>query len=357
MKKLEQLQTLINSLITKGAFPSANYVIVTHNHTYYGSLGNKSLLPTKEANDIDTLYDMASLTKVIATTTCIFKLMEEGKLRTASKVSDYLPRFIHKNVTIWNLLTHTSGLSEGLSGLFSLKTEEDIYNKLFSMPLVYETNTQIRYSDLGYVLLGLIIEKIENKKLDEVVKEKVLIPLNMLDSTYNPKDHKRCAPTELRNDTLYQGIVRGFVHDEMSYLLNGVAGHAGLFSTIKDMSHFIQMVLNDGKYNNHQFLSKSTIDLMFTPQVHEHKGVKLNETIRGLGWLIGGFASSSGDLTSPNTIHHTGFTGTNIWIDRTNQIGFCLLSNRVHPTRNTTLHIEARAQIANFIMANCEKFK
>ena len=210
---------------------------------------------------------------------------------------------------------------------------------------------------MGYVLLGLIIEKIENRPLDEVIKEKIFLPLDMIDTTYNPKDLNRCAPTELRNDDLYQGILQGSVHDEMAFLLNGVAGHAGVFSTVKDVSHFITMILNNGKYNDQQILSPTTIDLMFTPQVHEKSGVICKETIRGLGWLIGGFASSSGDLTSNQTIHHTGFTGTSIFIDRSNEIGFCLLTNRVHPTRNTSGHIEARGKIANYIMANYQKFK
>jgi beta-lactamase len=357
MKELQELTKLIEEEIKNGAFPGANYAIVTPQRTYLGTVGNKSLIPSIQKNTIDTIYDMASLSKVLATTTCIFKLMEEGKIRTASKVQTYLPQFAYKHVTIWHLLTHTSGLPEGISGLLTMKSAKDVYKKIFSTPLVYETGMQIKYSDLGYVLLGLIIEKIENRPLDEVIKEKIFLPLDMIDTTYNPKDLNRCAPTELRNDDLYQGILQGSVHDEMAFLLNGVAGHAGVFSTVKDVSHFITMILNNGKYNDQQILSPTTIDLMFTPQVHEKSGVICKETIRGLGWLIGGFASSSGDLTSNQTIHHTGFTGTSIFIDRSNEIGFCLLTNRVHPTRNTSGHIEARGKIANYIMANYQKFK
>lgn len=357
MKELQELKKIIEEEIKNGAFPGANYAIVTPKQTYLGSVGNKSLIPSIQKNTIDTIYDMASLSKVLATTTCIFKLMEEGKIRTASKVQNYLPQFAYEQVTIWHLLTHTSGLPEGISGLLVMKSAKDVYEKIFSTPLVYETGAKIKYSDLGYVLLGLIIEKIEKKPLDEVIKEKIFLPLDMIDTTYNPKDLNRCAPTELRNDNLYQGIIKGSVHDEMAFLLNGVAGHAGVFSTVEDVSHFIKMILNNGKYNNQQILSPATIDLMFTPQVHEKSGVMCNGTIRGLGWLIGGFASSSGDLTSNQTIHHTGFTGTSIFIDRSNEIGFCLLTNRVHPTRNISAHIEARGKIANYIMANYYKFK
>lgn len=357
MKQLDRLINIIEDEIKDGAFPGANFAIVTPDVAYLGSVGNKSLKPNIEENDINTMYDMASLSKVISTTTIAYKLIEMGKLRTASKVAKYLPRFKHENVTIWNLMTHTSGLPEGIKGLLELKTKEEVIDKIYELDLIYEPGSAIRYSDVGYILLGFILEEITGKTLDVLAKEFVFDPLLMNDTRYNPENDNRCAPTEERADVLHQGIQRGTVHDETAYLLGGVAGSAGVFSTVSDVSNFIKMILNDGIFEDKEILSKRTIDLMFTPQVEEITGVQKLGTARGLGWLVGGFGGPNGDLTSLNTIHHTGFTGTSLWIDRTNKIGFCLLTNRVHPTRNNPKHMDARARISNYVMANVDKFK
>ncbi len=352
MNFIKQLESLILEEIENGAFPGANYALVYKNEVYIGSLGNRRILPNIEKNNIDTVYDMASLSKVVSTTSCIMKLLEMGKIRLFSKVVDYLPNFKHKNITVWHLMTHTSGLPEGLKNLFSYSSSDDILSAIYNIELIYNPGTEIRYSDLGYILLGKIVEVISKMRLDEFANQVLFKPLGMSNTGYNLIDISKCAPTEERHDLICDGIVCGHVHDETSYLLGGIAGHAGLFSDIKDISHFIQMILNDGIYLENRIFEKTTIDRLFKVEVMSKNGVMNNQVSRGLGWMIAGQAGPNGELTSDKTIHHTGFTGTSIWIDKENKIGFCLLTNRVHPTRNNVKHIDARARIANFIMAN-----
>lgn len=367
MESFDEKINVLNEMLEKAAldsiFPGCNYVLVCQDKsdetykTAFGSIGNKALYPEVEKNDLDTLYDMASCSKVISTTTCIIKLMEQGKLRLFDQVSKYLPDFKYDNILIWDLITHTSGLPAGISGVTKIKNREEALEKIYALEPSYEKNSKIVYSDIGFILLGFIIEKISGKSLDVFAKENVFDPLEMFSTGYNPlnKDPnnlKKCAPTEERNDDIVRGMVRGHVHDELSYILGGVAGHAGLFSCVKDIEHFIKMILNDGVYNGKRFLSKASIDLLFTPQVSEPKGVSLTLNTRGIGWIIQGDYCSAGDLASKETILHTGFTGTNVFVDRINKVGFSLLSNRVHPTRKNVLLIPYRGMLGNFIIAN-----
>lgn len=367
MEKLEKLIELVNKEIENNSFPGANLVIVTDENKTVLSLGKKSLYSSDENNNLidhvedntlDTIYDMASLSKVVSTTSCVLKLIDMGLLRVATSVKKILPRFKHDNITVWHLLTHTSGLPEGVRGLMNMKTKEEVLDAIYNTDLVYETESAIKYSDIGFILIGEIIESLSGKSLDEFAKEYIFNPLEMYNTGYNPKNKNQCAPTEHINDPLYQGMVQGFVHDETAVRLGGVAGHAGLFSTVNDISNFIEMILNDGMFNGKRILSEHAIDLIFEPQVQDKKTVSLHGTVRSIGWLLGGFAGSNGDLTNCYlTIHHTGFTGTNLWIDKRNHVGFCMLTNRVHPTRNNSKHIDARAKIANFIMANLDDFR
>ena len=352
MDFIKSLEEIIEREIENGAFPGANYALVFKDNVYMGSLGYKRVVPYLEENHLDTLYDMASLSKVIVTTSCIMKLLEQGQIRLFSKVNHYIPEFRFQEVTIWHLMTHTSGLPEGLTGVWKYLTKEDVMHAIYQTDLVYATGSAIRYSDLGYILLGQIVEVISGMPLDVFAEKILFIPLQMKDSCYNPKDIKRCAPTEERHDAIYDGVVCGQVHDETAYRLGGVSGNAGLFSTVLDVSHFIQMILHDGMYNGTKVFEKSIINRLFEVEVEEKNGVMKTGNSRGLGWLVAGQAGPNGELTSPKTIHHTGFTGTSIWIDKEKEIGFCLLSNRVHPTRNQSKHIDVRAKIANFIMSN-----
>lgn len=354
---LNELKELINEGVKIGAFPGACFSVITKDGKYMDFVGLKAKYPKEEVNSIDTIYDMASVTKVATTTTCFLKLLESGKVRLFDRVNLYLPDFKINDIMIYHLVTHTSGLRECLPKPTTIKTKEEAIKLLYEQPQEFKEGTDMVYSDLNYILLGLIIERITGKSLDEYADEVMYKPLEMKDTCFNPKDILRCAPTEERNDDIVKGIVRGKVHDETAYILGGVAGHAGMFSTISDMSNFLTMLLNDGIYNGKRFLSHATMELIFHPLASKPVGLSNLKLNRSVGWIVNDYNSSSGDLTSMETIDHTGFTGTNVWVDRINEVAFCMLSNRVHPTRQNTKHIALRAKIANFIMAHLDTIK
>lgn len=328
--KNEKIENLLNRMINDNVFPGANYALLTKNNCYIGTTGNKSLIPKIEENSIDLLYDLASLTKVIVTNTIITKLLVKQQITLEDKVCDYLPRFKHQEITIFHLLTHSSGLQSDLSWR-TVNSKEQLLNNLYNLELKYKVGEQVVYSDVGFILLGLIIEKIYQKPLDQVAKEEVFIPLNMLNSCYNPIDKEKCVPTEV---TETRGVVQGIVHDEKCAILGGVAGHAGVFSTIEDIAKFCKMIQNNGYVGSYEFLPKEYINLWFTPQKVVDEG-----QYRSIGWIVGKSENITGDLGDLDTMYHTGFTGNHIIINRKLNLYGVLLTNRIHPSRETnTLH-------------------
>lgn len=222
------------------------------------------------------------------------------------------------------------------------KDKQDIIKGVFSTELEYETGKKILYSDIGYILLGLIIEKVAGP-IDIYFSENISKPLNMKDTWYNPKDNlkNRCAATEYKNS---RGYIRGTVHDGKAHILEGVSGHAGLFSTVKDLGKFCRMMLNKGILNDKRILSENSIKMIM-----EYNTEGLNEK-RGLGWQVKNNLSSinsMGDLSSRRSIFHTGFTGTSVLIDFENQFAFILLTNRIHPSRDNKGLIKLRRNINN----------
>lgn len=344
------ISDLINEAIKDGACPGCCFGIIANGKCETKSYGLKAKFPKEEDNNIDTLYDMASCTKVICTTTCILKLMEQGKLRLYEPVCNILPDFKLKDITVWDLLTHTSGLIADLPGGAKM-TKQELIDGINNATPVYERHTKIQYSDLNFVLLGWIVKKLSGLRLDEFSKKYVFDPLEMYDTGFNPTDTLRCAPTEDRGDH----IDRGYVHDEMAHTFDGVSGHAGLFSTINDIMHFLQMVLDEGMYKGKRILSKASIELMYTPQVEDVDKISLNNEKRSVGWIVKGSFPCSGDLASKETIMHTGFTGTHVVIDRQNKVAFSLLSNRVHPTRANNKMISFRTRLGNYIFSHIEE--
>lgn len=328
--KNEKIEELLNKMVEESVFPGANYALITRNNCYVGSVGNKCLIPKIETNSIDTLYDLASLSKVIVTNTIITKLLSNQKINLEDKVCIYLPRFKYENITIFDLLTHSSGLASDLSWR-TVNSKEELLDNLFNLDLEYNPGEKVVYSDVGFILLGLIIETIYCKNLDEIAKEEVFIPLGMNDSYYNPIDKERCAATELTEE---RGLVKGIVHDEKANILGGVAGHAGVFSTIKDIVKFCQMIQNNGKVGEKDYLPKEYIDLWFQPLKKVDEG-----QFRSIGWIVGKSENITGELGNLDTMYHTGFTGNHIIINRKLNMCGILLSNRVHPTRDkNTLH-------------------
>ncbi len=353
----EEFKDYVNKAVNDGVFPGCNIAIVCKkkNGEYqenFFSFGNKALYPNVIKNNIDTIYDMASCSKVISTTTSIMLLMERGMIKLYDLVSTYLPDYKETDITIWDLLTHTSGLPEALAGCWTMNKEQ-IIDGIIHLEKKYPKNSGIHYSDAGFLTLGLIVKEVSGMPLDEFAYENIYKPLGMVDTGYNPTKVDRCAPTEDRGEH----IDLGYVHDEMAKNVGGVAGHAGLFSTVKDLSKFCQMILNGGTYNGKKIMDKKTVDLLFVPQVREQIGISLDYNMRCLGWIPKNENCCGGDLISNRSIMHTGFTGTSVVIDKDNEFAFVMLSNRVHPTRKNTKIISFRPRITNYICSHLEEFR
>ncbi|MEX0661783.1 MAG: glycoside hydrolase family 3 N-terminal domain-containing protein [Balneolaceae bacterium] len=297
------------------------------------------------------VYDLASLTKVISTTTSIMKLVDEEKIKLDDPVAKYIPEFDtpdKKDITLQHLLLHTSGLPAFKTYVDKLKTRGEILNAVRNEPLEGEPGEKYVYSDLGFILLAEVVEEVSGQRIDQYVRNKLYYPMGMNSTFFNPRDvgswiSDRVPPTEI--DLLYErGTVRAYAHDERAYFMGGVAGHAGLFSTTKDLAIYSQMLLNGGYYADKSYLSPETIQTFVSHQS------PIN--FRGFGFdrKSEGF-SSAGTLTGVNTFGHLGFTGTSIWIDPDENISIILLTNRTWPSREYGSRIgEIRAAISDAVM-------
>lgn len=342
-----ELQKLMYQMAVDGYFPGANFSISNNEISMSETVGYKSILPTKELNSLDTLYDMASLSKVIVTNTILTRALQQQRIYLDTKVKSILRRFSHFDITIYDLVTHSSGLPADFD-IPNIHSDWDFEKQLTHLKQTAKVGEDVVYSDPGFVILGLVLEEIYNKPLDQIAKEEIFEPLGMKTATYHPiKD--MCAPTELTQE---RGLVVGKTHDEKGYYSNRILGHAGLFCTIDDVNKFIKMVLNDGWVNNKVYLRKEYLNLWFTNMEMETDG-----TIRSMGWILGNTPNITGGVCSEETLLHTGFTGTSIIIDRLNNIGIAVLSNRVHPTRQNTKLIQGRQLITKLVYSNLSKKK
>lgn len=353
---LRNIDNIMNEAIFDSTFPGGVVTIVKDGTIAYqkgfGYETYEKLNPVKE----NAVYDLASLTKVTATTAAVMKLIEEGKIDLKDKVGKYIPEFSEgdkKNITIRNFLLHNSGLPPFRIYVDSLKTEDEIIKAIKNEPLTYKTGTDYRYSDLGFILLGKIIEQVTGKTLDRYLRETYYYPLGMSSTFFNPKKMgpyfiDRIPPTEI--DTVFRDTtIHAEVHDERSYYLNGVAGHAGLFSSGRDLAIFCQMLLNDGWYAGHRYLDASTIE-QFTTRQGKHSN-------RGYGFdRKSGANSTAGSLTSEKTFGHLGFTGTSYWIDPERDLAIIILTNRTYPYRSYGKNIShIRAKVADAVISSIIK--
>jgi beta-glucosidase-like glycosyl hydrolase/CubicO group peptidase (beta-lactamase class C family) len=298
----------------------------------------------------DTIYDLASLTKVIGTTTMAMILVDEGKLDLSKPVSAFLPRFrggAKDTVTVEQLLTHSAGLDWWAPLYKEVKGKEAYLERIEAMDLKYEPGTRSVYSDLGVILLGEVLERVAGQPLEAFVRRHVLDPLGMNETRYRPGPEllARIAPTE--NDPWRGRVVRGEVHDENAYALGGVAPHAGLFGTAPDLARFAQMMLNGGVYDHQRIVSRETVE-RFTRRA----GVP--DSSRALGWDTPSANSSAGELLSRGSFGHTGFTGTSMWMDPDRKLFVVLLTNRVHPTRENNAIREVRRAVADAVVRALE---
>ena len=248
---------------------------------------------------------------------------------------------------IYHLLTHISGLPADLDSK-KIVSSDEIMNEIYGMNKIYEIGTKVVYSDIGYILLGKIIEEVYHKPLDVVAKEEIFIPLEMNNTSYNPTNKEMCAPTEITDE---RGLIKGVVHDEKAYSFGGVAGHAGVFALASDLGHFVSMLLNNGKYKDKTFLSKEMVDVLFRPLVYD----KSCDWYRSFCFIVGDndIVIEQGD----DVISFNGFTGPSISIDRNNNIGIVLMTNRVHPTRTNKMISKERPKITDEIYKNLVKVK
>ena len=280
----------------------------------------------------DTVFDLASLTKPIATAMSIMLLVEDGKLKLDDPIAKYLPAFARnstESITIAELLTHVSGFIADNPEKDYESGRETAWKNLFALEPTQEPGSKFVYSDMNFILLGKIVEKTSGMGLDEFSRKRVFEPLGMKETGFlpGPDQRKRAAPTENRNGQWMMGEV----HDPRSYLLGGVAGHAGLFSTADDLAILARMLLRRGGFGDKTILRPETYTLMTTPHaVPREKG---GTGYRTFGWDVDTpFSKNRGTGFGKTTgFGHTGFTGTSIWIDPPTKTAVIFLSNRVHP--------------------------
>lgn len=345
---------VIEKAISDKAFPGATLAVGFRGKLSVHAFGKLSYDAKSPAVDADTMYDIASLTKVVVTTTLVEKLVEgdfPSPLNLDAPIERYLPEWSsgpqpewRRKVTVRNLMTHTSGLPPFKEYWRTSKSKQETLARIFAEPLEYEPGAKVVYSDLGIILMAEIIQRLTGKPLDELANENIFGPLGMKHSDYNPPKAvwPEIAPTEF-DDQLRHRLVQGEVHDENAYAIGGVSGHAGVFSTSPDLAVFCQMLLNGGVYAHRRIVKRATLAEFTVPQA-------LAKNTRTLGWVVPTEGSSSGHYFSSHSYGHTGFTGTTIWIDPDRQLFVVLLTNRVNPTRENHKIAEVRPAVHDAVM-------
>jgi CubicO group peptidase (beta-lactamase class C family) len=326
--RLAKIDHVVERGIAAGGYPGASVVVGRRGAAVwekgFGRLSWEKTSPSVTADR--TIYDLASLTKVVGTTTALMVLYDQGKIHLDDPVSKYVPGFSggeKDKVTLRMLLEHRSGLPAGRDLWRLAHTPAEAREVVISTPLVCAPDKCYEYSDLGADMLGFVVEAASGEPMDVFLREHVFNPLGMADTFFRPADSlkARIAPTEVAPPRGYP--LQGEVHDENAYALGGVAGHAGLFSSAADLAVFAQMMLNGGEYNGTRIVADSTVAL-FT---------KRASGTRALGWDTCGGSGSCGQYLGENAYGHTGFTGTSLWIDPTRDMFVVLLTNRVHEAR------------------------
>lgn len=331
---LDPVYELLNRAVAAKAFPGYVIAVGFRNELSIHASGTQTYEAKSPAIAQDTIYDVASLTKPVVTTTLIAMEMEAGRLNLDAPLGTYLgewdegPRFEwRRRVTLRHLLTHTSGLPGHVFYYKTLKSKKEIIARAISEPLLCEPGNTVEYSDPGFMLLGEILERIAGRALESLAHERVFAPLGMKDTMYNPPRalRVRIAPTG-EDSPLRKRLLRGEAHDDNTFVMGGIAGHAGLFSTAGDLSAFCQLMLNGGIYAHHRLLRRATVGLFTAAQ-------PLSSSTRALGWVVPTEPSASGRFFSAHSFGHAGFTGTSIWCDPEKELFVVLLTNRVHPSR------------------------
>jgi len=352
---LLQVDNIMQHAIDDSVFPGGVVGVMKDGALVWSEgYGYHDYTKTKAVKNSD-VYDLASLTKVLSTTTAIMKLVDDNRLSLDDKVADFIPEFDSeekREITIKQMLIHTSGLPAFKIYVDKLKTRGEILEAIKNEPLEATPGEKYTYSDLGFILLAEIVEEISGQRIDRFIKGKFFSPMGMSSTHFSPRNvggwmTRRIPPTEI-DDVYNRGTVQADVHDERAYFMDGVAGHAGLFSNVKDIAAFTQMLLNGGTYAGQEYLSPEIVT-EFTKRQSP-----INQRAYGWDRKSDGF-STAGTLTSGNSFGHTGFTGTSIWVDPDNNISIILLTNRTYPDRNLGSGIsQIRARIADAVMKSIQ---
>jgi uncharacterized protein YbbC (DUF1343 family)/CubicO group peptidase (beta-lactamase class C family) len=345
------MAAVIDQAIREGKCPGA-VVLIGHDGrvVYRRAFGQRALVPRRLPMKVDTLFDMASLTKVIATNTAVMQLFEQGKIRLDDPVSVYWPEFAANGkdlITIRELMTHYSGLPPDLPLEPAWSGYDTAMKLIVATSPIDPPGTRFRYSDINYETLGEIVRRISGEPLNLYCTRHIFKPLGMKNTMFLPPASlkPRIAPTQFDQGTTGT-MLWGVVHDPTARFMGGVAGHAGLFSTADDLSIFAQMILNGGSYRGARILSPLAVDKMTTPETPPNA-----QAVRGLGWDIDTpFASNRGELFPVGSFGHTGFTGTSIWIDPFSKTYVILLTSSVHPYGKGNV-VALRARVATFAAA------
>jgi CubicO group peptidase (beta-lactamase class C family) len=361
-----RLDSIVAVGIAEGAAPGVALAVGRWGRLLHlKGYGRIDVAPDAPAVTDSTMFDMASLTKVVATTTAAMILEDEGKLNLDAPIHTFLPELTDSakaRITVRMILTHNGGF-EAFAPLWrEHRGRADYLAQINARPLAYMPGDSTIYSDWDFVLMGLIIEHITGMPLDQFVSSRVWQPLNMHDTGFNPLSSgtmpadsdctaafradnpllTRIAMTEI--DTAYRHThIHGIVHDENACALGGVAGHAGLFSSVRDVAVFCQMLLNGGEYGGVRLIQPTTVARWTARQS--------NKSSRALGWDTPSGNSSAGRYFSPRSFGHTGFTGTSIWVDPERGVFVVLLTNRVDPTRANMRAEPLRRDIADAVQS------
>ena len=341
---LSALDAVVQTAVQNRDIPGA-VLLVGHDGqvVYRKAFGERSLEPTRSAMTADTIFDLASLTKVIATTTAVMQLVEQGRIRLNDPVTKYIPEFAQNgksDIVVRDLLTHYSGFAPDLDLSHPWIGRDTAYSMAFAETPDSPPETRFVYSDINFIVLGALVERVSGMPLDVYCAQKIFAPLGMVHTRFLPPQGwlPQIAPTEYDE---HGQMLRGVVHDPTARRMGGVAGHAGLFSTADDLAKFAQALL-DGT----TILSPLTIEKMSTPQQPPYASA-----LRGFGWDIDSpFSSNRGELLPVGSFGHTGFTGTSVWIDPTTHTYIILLTNAVHP-RGKGLTVSLRARVATAVAA------
>jgi CubicO group peptidase (beta-lactamase class C family) len=358
-RQLAFLDDIVSQAVSRKDFPGAVLLVARKGKIVYRrAFGNSQIVPESRPMTADMIFDLASVTKPVATATSIMLLVERGDIRLWDRVRTYVPEFLTwygekgiagEEARLYNLLTHTSGLppytdaKEAAKKLGDPCATADLVKLIAGIPKERPVGEEFVYSCLNYITLAHIVHKVSGKPIDEFAAENIFKPLGMTRTFYRPPANliDQCVPTEVIDGR----PLRGVVHDPLARLQGGVSGNAGLFSTADDLAVFAQMLLRGGEWNGVRILSPLTVERM--TEIYPKVGL----SGRGLGWDIDtDYATVRGDLFGPRSYGHSGYTGTSIWIDPETGTSVIFLTNRVHPDDKGDI-IALRSKVANVVAA------